>query len=775
MLESKMKWTFANSQSNSANWGSNRFSPLIKELLLQRGITSLDEAEAFVSPDLAQLYNGQLLSNSDKAAERVHEGIANGDKILVYGDYDADGVSSTAIMIKTLQELGAECDYYIPNRFTEGYGPNEEAFRAASEKGYRLIITVDTGIAAIPEAVVAKDLGIDLIITDHHEPQEPLPDALAIIHPKCSPDYGFKELAGAGVALKFAEVLLGYFPKHLLDFAAIGTIADLVPLTGENRVIAYYGLKALSASSKPGLHALKQVCGINGDVTEEDIGFSIGPRLNAVGRLQDADLAVHLLLTDIQEEADEIAETVQSINQERQQIVSTIVKEAEEMTEPLDDQGVIVVAKEGWHQGVLGIVASNLVRKYDRPAIVLSILPETGTVKGSARSIPAFDLFTNCMKIRDVFTHFGGHAQAAGMTLPLSNLQTLKTELNDRIHQELTTEDFTQEIEVAGTIGLPEMNEELVEEIRQLAPFGMANPKPVFHVKEVPANIRQIGKNKKHLKMQFRHQGQTLDGIGFGLGNLYNHLTPKTPISIVGELGINEWNGFRKVQLIMQDMTIGENQLFDHRGKNDFDITPYVQQHRDYTAVYHSLPDETNQPDHVRCVTYDTEVSSLGAVDTVFLFDMPTDLKAFKRLLLQLNPANIHACFQIRDSAFMTVFPARGDFKWLYALLFKRKQIDINQELPLIMDAKAWTKDHIEFITNVFFDLGFVKIENGFIKLNPNPVQKDLAESAIYQDRLTKAEIEKALYYSTYDELKTWLSQYMEDRGTLKEELVYGL
>ncbi|QKY69556.1 single-stranded-DNA-specific exonuclease RecJ [Lentibacillus sp. CBA3610] len=775
MLESKMKWKFAKKQNDLPNWNSSRCSPLIKELLRQRGITSDEEAEMFLSPNLSQLYSVKYLSDIDKAAERVHKGIAANEKILVYGDYDADGVSSTAIMLKTLRELGAHCDYYIPNRFTEGYGPHEEAFRAAYDNGYHLIITVDTGIASIHEAAVAKQLGIDLIITDHHEPQEQLPDAYAIIHPKCSPNYRFKELAGAGVAFKFAESLLGSFPEHYLDYLVIGTIADLVPLVDENRILASYGLKALSATKKPGLKAIKNVCGIKGYVTEEDIGFSIGPRLNAVGRLQDADMAVELLLTDDQDEADQIAEMVQSLNQERQKIVSAIVKEAEEMVVPAAEQGVIVVAKEGWNQGVLGIVASNLVRKYDRPAIVLSIIPEEGIMKGSARSIPAFDLFSNCMKIRDVFTHFGGHAQAAGMTLPLDNLQTLQSELNDMIHQQLTPEDFTQEIEVAKTVTLPEINEELVEEIRELAPFGMANPKPVFHIKDVPAEVRQIGSNRNHLKMQFRQQNKTIDGIGFGFGGLYDHLSPKTPISVVGELNINEWNGFRKLQIVMHDMKIDERQLFDHRGKKQFDLMRFVTSHTDHVAVKQTVQDGDSLPDNVRWVTYDTDIGSLKHVHTLFLYDLPTKLETLQLLLQQLNPVNIHVCFRLEDSTFMKTFPSRDDFKWLYALLAKRKQIDINKELAMIMDAKAWTKDRIKFMANVFFDLGFVKIENGLIQLNANPVKKDLSESAIYQERLNKAEIEKTLYYSSYDELRSWLSECMKDRHMPKEELVYGL
>ncbi|MFD1362951.1 single-stranded-DNA-specific exonuclease RecJ [Lentibacillus salinarum] len=775
MLESKMKWTFAAKQHNIPHWDSSRFSPLIKELLMQRGIASDEEAERFLSPDFTQLNSVTLLSDIDKAAERVHRCIDSGEKVLVYGDYDADGVSSTAIMIQALKELGVNCDYYIPNRFTEGYGPNEEAFRAAHDNGCRLIITVDTGIAAVHEAAVAKQIGIDLIITDHHEPQEALPDAYAIIHPKCSPDYRFKELAGAGVAFRFAERLLGYFPNQFLDFLVIGTIADLVPLTDENRIFAHYGLKALSATTKPGLMALKKVCGINGNVDEEDIGFSIGPRLNAVGRLQDADLAVQLLLSDDQDEADEMAETVQSINRQRQKIVNDIVKEAEDITDSVDDQGVIVVAREGWNQGVLGIVASNLVRKYDRPAIVLSIFPEEGIVKGSARSIPAFDLFTNCMRIRDIFTHFGGHAQAAGMTLPLDNLDTLKTELHHLIHQQLRAEDFTQEVDITKSIALPEINQELVEEMAQLAPFGTANPKPVFHVKEIPSDIKQVGNHKKHLKMQFRDQGKTLDGIGFGMGNSYDHLSPKTPVSIVGELGINEWNGFRKVQIVIQDLKVDDKQLFDHRGKNQWDMTPYVYANTDQVAVYQTMANAGHLPDDVVCITYDTDISSLRNVHTLFLVDLPTDLSTLQATIKQLNPDNIHVCFQVTDSAFMKAFPAREDFKWLYALLVKRKQIDIAKDFPMIMNAKAWTRDRVRFMTDVFFDLGFVKIENGVIEPNANPVKKDLADSTVYQERLNRIDIEKTLYYSTYDELKSWLTACMNDRQAPKEEIAYGL
>ncbi|GAB3050393.1 single-stranded-DNA-specific exonuclease RecJ [Virgibacillus ainsalahensis] len=771
MLQSKAIWKYTTIQDDTVKLmdDSTSLSPVIKELLLQRGVTTAKEAAKFLSPDIEDLYSAAKLDSIEEACERVHKAIDQQEKILVYGDYDADGVSSTTVLLKTLQELGADYDYYIPNRFTEGYGPNEEAFRKAYENGFHLIITVDNGIAAVREAAIAKQLGIDLIITDHHEVQDELPDAFAILHPKCSPGYFFKELAGVGVAFKFAEHLLGYFPKHLLDFVAIGTIADLVPLVNENRILAFYGLRALTATNNPGIKALKHICKIEGNVTEEDVGFLIGPRLNAVGRLQDADLAVQLLMTDEQEEAEYIAQEIQQLNLQRQQIVSNIVKEAEEMVNK--ENNVIIVAKEGWNEGVLGIVASKLVRKYERPAIVLAIKPDTSQVKGSARSIPAFDLFQNCMKIREHFTHFGGHSQAAGMTIPDENLQTVQEALETLINEQLTEEDFKQEIEISHTINLPEISEELVNEINQLAPFGMKNPKPVFELKENPSQVRQIGSKRNHLKLQFRQDGVLLDGIGFGMGDLHPHISPHTPVTIAGELGINEWNGNKKAQIIIQDMKIEEWQLFDHRGKNSVDTHSIASNNRNLAISNKKgiLPAE------VRQITYDTDIGSLPEIDELYIFDLPVTLERLKEIIRITKPVNIHACYYVEESTYLTAFPSRDEFKWFYALILKRKSIDLKKEISAIMKAKGWNKDRIIFLSKVFFELGFVKIENGVIELNPHPLKKDLQESNAYQERLAQAEIEKILYYSNYMELKKWFTTCMDYLERPKEEQTYGL
>ncbi|WP_188453539.1 single-stranded-DNA-specific exonuclease RecJ [Virgibacillus oceani] len=776
MLQSKATWKFTTIQDNINQWTddtNNNLSPVIKELLLQRGINTAQDANEFLSPSLDNLFTPKGFASIDKAAERVHKAIEHNEKILIYGDYDADGVSSTAVILKALQELGAEVDFYIPNRFTEGYGPNETAFRQAYERGYRLIITVDTGIASVHEANVAKELDIDLIITDHHEPQDTLPDAFAIVHPKCSPDYPFKELAGVGVAFKFAEHLLGYFPEHLLDLAAIGTIADLVPLVSENRILAYYGLRKLTVTNRHGLNALKKLCKIEGNVTEEDVGFLIGPRLNAVGRLQDADLAVQLLLTDDPNEAEELAEMIQDLNKERQKIVADIVKEAEKMVQPIENNGVIIVAKEGWNEGVLGIVASRLVRKYDRPAIVLAVNPENESVKGSARSIPAFDLFKNCMKVRSLFTSFGGHAQAAGMTLPLNNLQRLQDELNIAINDQLTKEDFKQVIEISKTLAIPEMNETLVNEINRLAPFGMANPKPIFHLKETPTDIRQLGNMKKHLKVQFRQDAESVEGIGFGFGSHFDCISQQTPVSLVGELGINEWNGNKKVQIVIQDIKIDEWQLFDYRGKKDLDILPIVKENEDTLIVCSRVTEII--PKQANHLIYGAGLDTLSKLNTLFIYDLPDSLTDLKEIIKKTKPSRIYACYHVEDSSYMKVFPTRDDFKWFYALIRTKKIIDLNKEIDIIKDRRAWTQDLILFMSKVFFELEFVTIVNGILKLNPNPAKKDLQESKVFQQRLNQAEIEKTLYYSNYDKLKEWFSTCIDVAEVPKEEPTHGL
>ncbi|WP_112181451.1 MULTISPECIES: single-stranded-DNA-specific exonuclease RecJ [Paraliobacillus] len=783
MLQSQTKWNFTYKQhaAISEELASLNVSPMIKGMLAKREISTIEEAETFLNPNLKDLHDPSLLNDMEKTKQRIDQAIEQGESILVFGDYDADGVSATAVLIEALREAGAMCDYYIPNRFTEGYGPNEQAFRDAKKQGFQLIITVDTGIAAIEPAFVAKEIGIDLIITDHHEVQESLPEAYAIVHPKCSESYPFKELAGVGVAFKLAEHILGYFPTQLLDLVVIGTIADLVPLVGENRILAYHGLKAISQSNRPGIDALKQTCSIQGDMTEEDIGFLIGPRINAVGRLQTAYPAVELLLTKDQEEAQEIATQINQLNQERQQIVKEIAKEAIMMVEstPDENRNVIVVAKEGWNQGVLGIVASKLVRTFQRPAIVLTIQPEEGYAKGSARSIQAFDLFKNGMQIKDQFLRFGGHSQAAGMTLLQENVDKIRHSLNQLAEEQLQPEDYKEQLDIEDSIEINSIDIGLVNELNKIAPFGMGNPKPLFHLKDKPNELRQIGSEKNHLKVSFRSDSVQLAGVGFGMGALYHSISEHTEIEAVGFLQINEWNGKKSPQLMIQDLAVNEWQLFDYRGSK---LWSKKLEHLDKNKTI-MLSFETKEAEHKVEGTYATfeelrilaKEQDVTTFKNIVLLDLPNQLEQLEEVFSLLSPQNIFACYHIEEEHFLQSFPTRDEFKWFYGMLLKREQFNRKTELDILSKSKGWKTNKIEFIIKVFSELEFVKMTDGVIYPNKQVRKRDLTESNAYQQSIKQAEMEKVLYYSSYRELKTWMDSQMEHTSSVEEEITNEL
>ncbi|WP_082233730.1 single-stranded-DNA-specific exonuclease RecJ [Halobacillus massiliensis] len=774
MLRSKMKWNFTYTEEQEQGSSFKGMTDLTEQLLKQRHLKDPDAIDRFLHPSVNDLHDPFLLSGMKEAVERVNRAIETGESILVYGDYDADGVSSTTVMVEALREAGGICEFYIPNRFTEGYGPNETAFQEAAEAGFGLIITVDNGIAAEYEAKVAKELGIDLIITDHHEVQEVLPDAYAIIHPKTSENYPFKELAGVGVAFKFAQALLPEFPKHLLDLTALGTVADLVPLKDENRALVYLGLQAMNNTKRIGLLALIETCGIDGTIDEETIGFTIGPRVNAVGRLQDASPAVELFLTEDTEEAVQQAEMINELNQERQKIVADIAKEAESMLMSNEQElgEVIVVAKEGWNPGVLGIVASKLVRTFDRPAIVLGIDEEKQQAKGSARSIEAFDLFSNCMEIRELFIHFGGHAQAAGMTVELDKISQIRSSLCKLAKEKLTEEDYQQTLNIEMSIGLEDVSVQQIKEISKFRPFGMGNPKPLFHVKETPKEIRLIGSRQNHLKMQFINEKGKLDGIGFGMGDCYHKIGSSSELEVVGELNINEWNGRKSPQIMIKDLQVAHWQLFDHRGSKHLDKQlSHVDSER--TAAIHFTDQKLPA---VPCNVYHFadihNTLSADNIDGIILLDLPIQLSQLSEVIQKLNPSLVYACYQVEDGAFFQSLPTREHFKWFYGMLVKRENFNLTSDKELLARKKGWNRSMIDFISQVFFELGFVKMEDGKISLHSNPVQRDLGESDLYKQRKEQLNIEQTLYYSTYKELKDWLNQ---QRKTVREEVLNGL
>ncbi|NHM30442.1 single-stranded-DNA-specific exonuclease RecJ [Neobacillus terrae] len=781
MLKSKTRWIVRQSDRQKIKELENelKITPIVASMLVNRGLDTVDAARYFLFAQ-NDFHDPFLLKDMDIAVSRIKAAIEKREQILVYGDYDADGVSSTSVLMLTLRDLGADVQYYIPNRFTEGYGPNEAAFRHAAEMGINLIITVDTGIAALHEAAVAKDLGIDLIITDHHEPGPELPEALAIIHPKLEDSpYPFRELAGVGVAFKLAHALYGIVPEHLLEIAVIGTIADLVSLTGENRLIAKKGLDKLKFTQNIGLKAIFKLAGVEPvSINEETIGFTLAPRINAVGRLGTADLAVDLLLTDDPDEAESLAEEMDALNKERQRIVNKITEEAIEEVEkrfPPESNKVLVIGREGWNAGVIGIVASRLVEKFYRPTIVLSFDSEKGLAKGSARSIKGFDLFKNLSTCRDILPHFGGHPMAAGMTLKLEDVADLRSRLNALAESELTEDDFIPVTMLDREVDLQEINMHALEEMNLLSPFGVDNPKPKILLDKVGiGSLKKIGSEQNHLKILLAREGASLDGIGFGLGPLADHISPASHVSIIGELSINEWNNIRKPQIFVQDIAVNDWQLFDFRGMKRLNKLEEVLPLEDRKSVifdsslYKKLSGALNGD-----VIYIENADKAEAEDItnsyLALVDMPPSKDILEKLLKGKKPSRIYAMFYKETSDFFSTLPTREHFKWFYGFLLKNGSFDLKHKGDDLAKFRGWSRETIDFMSQVFFELDFVTINNGFITLKQQTQKRDLTDSITFQSKQAQFKLENELLYSSFQQLKGWFDQVIQESAEVEE------
>ncbi|MBD2870417.1 single-stranded-DNA-specific exonuclease RecJ [Paenibacillus arenilitoris] len=540
--------------------------PLVARLLVGRGYADPPSAERFLRGGHELFHDPYLLLGMKEAVERIRLAAERNEKIRIYGDYDADGVSSTSLLVHLFRALGLDFDYYIPHRALEGYGLNRAAIGLAAADGVGLIVTVDTGISAFDEIEYAKEAGIDVVVTDHHEPPDNIPKAVAVVNPKqknCL--YPFKGLAGVGVAFKLAHALLGRPPLEWTDIVSLGTIADLMPLTDENRIMVRYGLDRLRRHAPTGFRALAEAGGMElAAMTSTTVAFGIAPRINAAGRLDHAKRAVELLTTDDYDQAILTALSLDNLNKERQRVVDSIVKEAEQQwsakCEAAEAKGeepppVIVLAGEGWNVGVIGIVASKLLERNYRPVIILGIDEATGMCKGSARSIDGYDLHAALTACDELLDHYGGHQAAAGMSLHRDRLEPFEKRLGELAAEWLTDEDWVPKTAVDLACSVSEATIETIDELSLLEPFGMGNPSPrlLFQGAEL-ADRRTIGKESKHLKLALGGGRRLLDGIGFGMGQLAEGLKPGCRIDAIGELSINEWNGQRKPQLHLHDL-----------------------------------------------------------------------------------------------------------------------------------------------------------------------------------------------------------------------------
>ncbi len=772
LIESNKKWTIERPDEEIVELLSAELAiPSVHaKILASRGITDPEEAKLFLHMDETSMHDPYLLQDMEKAVTLLKEAISTDKKIAIYGDYDADGVTSISVLMTALERLGADVFFVIPNRFEHGYGPNKDLFQQIYEQGASIIVTVDNGVSGVDEVAFAKTLGMTVIITDHHEAGDVWPAADATIHPRHPEgNYPFEDLAGVGVAFKLACALLGETPVDLLELVAIGTVADLVPLLGENRYFVKEGVKLMRKSKRPGIQALARVAGTEqSKLTEESLGFMIGPRLNAAGRLGDAFPAVNLLTTDDVRIATGLAEELDSLNKERQSIVSTMAKEAEAIVSEMYGDTVplvFVIAKEGWNAGVVGIVASRLTEKYYRPSIVLSIDSETGTAKGSARSIEGFDMYQELTKSKDILPNYGGHPMAAGMSLPIENVELLRNNLNAQAATSLSAEQLIPKLSIDVPLTLSEIDVSVLESLDLLRPFGMGFQKPMYLLENLSASsVRKIGAAKNHMKLELTDGERSLDAIGFGFGELADQITPGVALSVAGDLQVNEWNGNKKPQLLVNDVLSNDWQLFDLRGIREasrwlFTIptkaTAFIAfQEATITQLRTSLND-------VNIQLY--EGNDFTEADNLVLLDIPSDVETLEAVVRDNTPNRIYAHFHVPESKYFDGLPTREQFGWYFSFLKSRGSFDFIANGDKLTKHKGWRSDSVTFMSKVFSELEFVKIESGVVTINEITEKRDLATAPAYKKRKHQMELEERLLYAPYTELKSWFDALRTD------------
>jgi single-stranded-DNA-specific exonuclease len=547
-------------------------APVTARLLCIRGIADVSEARRFLTPSLDDLLDPFALTDMTVAVDRILRAIAARERIAIHGDYDVDGVTSTVILRRALELLGADVIHFLPERLRDGYGLQPASLDRLAAEGVRLVISVDCGIRGVEAAARARALGLDLIITDHHEPDVELPRALAVINPKrhdCA--YPEKNLAGVGVALKVVQALCARTERSswlpaFVKMAAIGTLADVVPLTGENRIIAKLGLGLLSKGPhKIGLRALLEVCGLAGkEIDSYHIGFVLAPRVNAAGRMSTPDIAARLLLASDEAMADEaraLAVQLDAENVRRQQEEADLVARARRMVETdieIGSRTVIVVGGEGWHRGVIGIVASKLVDAFHRPAIVMSF--DGDVAHGSCRSIPSFNMLAALESCAEIMTRFGGHKQAAGLTIDSSRIRELRARVNEYAEARLQPDDLRPRIWIDGGLDFRSINDQVASELTNLAPFGAGNPRPIFHASRVEVVDGPRRVKDRHLKMAFRQDGRVLRGIAWRAIERETFVTEhRSSIDLAFSLEQDTWNGDRYLQLSIADFKAPDN------------------------------------------------------------------------------------------------------------------------------------------------------------------------------------------------------------------------
>lgn len=568
------KWIFKTLEKEQTDIQKNlsndlNISPILSKLLVQRGIRTFEEARRFFRPDFANLHDPFLMADMEKAVNRLTEAIQENEKILIYGDYDVDGTTSVSLVYKFLKKFYSNVDFYIPDRYLEGYGISIQGIDYALKNDVKLIIALDCGIKAIEKIKYANEHHVDFIICDHHTPDAELPEAVAVLDPKRSDcNYPYKHLSGCGVGFK---LLQAFAQKNnipfselipLLDLLALSIASDIVPITGENRILAYYGLKQLNTNPSIGVKSILDVCGLSEkEITISDIVFKVGPRINASGRMKLASESVELMVSNDSNFAKQKSDTINEYNNDRKDLDKNITDEAIQLIASNNNyikRKSIVVYKPDWHKGVIGIVASRLSEEFYKPSIVLT--SSNGLASGSARSVPGFDIYSAIDACRDLLENFGGHRYAAGLSMREENVLVFTERFERYVSENITEEQTSPQIDIDALIDFKDITPKFFNVLKQFGPFGPGNMKPVFATKKVMdyGSSRLVGREQEHLKLELVDPSSenVMNGIAFGMYEFNDHLKSMKPLDICYTLEENNFNGNTTIQLMIKDIKV---------------------------------------------------------------------------------------------------------------------------------------------------------------------------------------------------------------------------
>ncbi|BBE40022.1 single-stranded-DNA-specific exonuclease RecJ [Streptococcus dysgalactiae] len=730
MIKSKYSWKIEDKKPDDGFFKLAKVKGLSQtaaQLIYERGIRTEEALDEFLTADLSQLHDPYLLHDMEKAVLRIRQAIEDGEQILIYGDYDADGMTSASIVKEALDMMGAEPLVYLPNRFTDGYGPNQSVYKYFIEQeAVSLIITVDNGVAGNEAISYAQAQGIDVIVTDHHSLPEELPDAFAIIHPEHpDADYPFKHLAGCGVAFKLATALLESLPTDCLDLVAIGTIADMVSLTGENRVLVKNGLTMLKHTERVGLQELMSLSSIDLDqFTEDAVGFQIAPQLNALGRLDDPNPAIELLTGFDDQEAQAIALMIKEKNEERKALVQDIFDQAMAMVDP--QKPVQVLAQAGWHPGVLGIVAGRILEAIGQTVIVLAI--DNGFAKGSARSLEAINIFEALSGNRDLFKAFGGHAGAAGMTLPVDNLEALSDLLCQFVIERGLDETAKNTLTIDERLSLEDLSLDTLKSLDKLAPYGMDHPKPTFYVKDIKVSqARTMGQDQSHLKFKVSQGKTSFDVLAFGQGSQLQDFQQATGLELAVTLSVNHWNGNTSLQLMLVDARVEGVQLLDLRSKT------------------------AKLPEGIPTIEEDPNAT------VIVIKELPESFKDWRHQFADRTFDAIYFKNQIKHPYYLTGFGSREQFAKLYKTIYQFPEFDVRHKLTDLSRYLNIDKLLLIKLIQIFEELAFVTIEDGLMTVNPQAQKRDISESRIYQDLKELVKFQEIMALASPQEMYDYL------------------